>query len=626
MQSKFEVDDAIKSVVMNGGFWGALVQRNRTATLPHVWKQCEDEGHIRNLDVAAGKSDAEYAGGNDRDSDLHKVLEGGAYVLAQSPDAQWDQRFDDVIEKFAAAQQPDGFLMSIVTATPGLERYSDMHRSHELYCMGHMIEAAVAHYQATGKRTYLDIAIRAADHIDATFGPGKMETTSGHQEIELALVRLHKATGDKRYLDLSRYFVDMRGEPERVHREYSGLHIDEGDRRPGRNRPPEYRQDHKPILEQREATGHAVRASYLYAAMADLAMACDSKPHAQAAEAIWHDIVSQKLYVTGGVGTHQYRDEGFGDPYLLPNDTGYCETCGGIALMLFGHRMGLLTGDARYADLIELTLHNNILACTDLAGVNFFYRNPLISDGTRKRSPWCHPACCPTNIVRIVPQIARLAYGKTSSAIYVDQFVDSTAHIKLQDGTVRLTQQTNYPWEGKIKIQVEPEAPMRFSMHVRIPGWVEGRPVASDLYVADELPDAAPRIALNGEAIDARLREKGYCVIDRTWQPGDTVIVDLPMPVRKVRAHERVESCAGRVTLMRGPLVYCLEEVDHDDDPEALSVRPDTQFIAEPTPALLGGVTVIRDTAKALTAIPYYAWNNRVPGKMIVWIREQPTR
>jgi DUF1680 family protein len=347
MQSKHEIDDALRAVKLHDGFWSRLVERNRATTLPHVWRECENEGHMRNLDITAGKCDAEYEGGADRDSNLHKILEGAAYCQAITPDPAWDAKMDAVIAQFAAVQEPDGFLVSYITSQKPDQRYQDMARSHELYCMGHMIEAAVEHFQATGKRSYLEIAIRAADHMDATFGPGKLETTSGHQQVELALVKLYQATGEQRYLDLSRYFVDMRGDPERVDREYSGLHIDEGDRRPGRNRPPQYRQDHEPILQQRYAIGHAVRAGYLYAAMADLTMACDVPEYAEAAAAIWNDIVSCKLYLTGGVGTHQYRDEGFGDPYLLPNDTGYCETCGGIALLLFSHRMGLLTGDAR---------------------------------------------------------------------------------------------------------------------------------------------------------------------------------------------------------------------------------------------------------------------------------------
>ncbi|MBI1337295.1 MAG: glycoside hydrolase family 127 protein [Phycisphaera sp.] len=619
MQNKSPLHDAIRNVTFHGGFWGGLVERNRAATLPHVMHKCVDEGHVLNLDIAAGKSDAPYRGGADLDSNLHKVIEGAALVLASNPDKVLDATIDQWITKLAAVQEPDGYLQSYISSQTPDERYKDLHRSHELYCMGHMIEAAVEHFYATGKRAFLDVAVRAADHMDATFGYGKSEKTSGHQEVELAIVKLFEATGQKKYLDLSRYFVDIRGDRGLVHRDYSGKPIIDGDRTPGRNRPPEYRQDHKPAVEQRQAVGHAVRAGYFYAAMTDLAMHCDSQPHAQAVAAIWDDIVNRKLYITGGVGTHQYRDEGFGDPYLLPNDSAYCETCGGIALLLFSHRMGLLTGEARYADLIEIILNNNMLACTDLAGVNFFYRNPLASDGSRKRNDWCHPACCPTNIIRIVPQLARLAYAQRGDSIFVDQFVNSTASVKLDAGTVRITQQSNYPWDGKITLTLDTDSPMEFSLHIRIPSWTRGRPVTSDLYVTHHDERDQPTVTVNGRAVDPVPLEKGYCVIRRVWQKGDRVVVDLPMPVKRVRAHENVESCRGQIALMRGPMVYCFEEADNPE-PAGVVLTPDTTLNAVHRADLLGGVTVIRDAAQSTTAIPYFAWNNRRQGKMTVWV------
>lgn len=620
MQVKYEIADALRAVKLDSGFWAERLARNHSATLPHVWAKCEEEGHLRNLDIAAGVCEGEYAGGADRDSNLHKIMEGAAYDLMLWPDAEKEAKLDAVIAKLAAVQEPDGFLVSYITSQKPDERYEDMARSHELYCMGHMLEAAVEHFAATGKRSYLEIARRAADHMDATFGPGKRQTTSGHQEVELALIKLHQATGEPRYLDLCAYFVAMRGDAERVHREYSGLHIDEGDRRPGRNRPPQYRQDHQPVAEQREAVGHAVRAGYLYSAMVDLIMATGDPAYHRAVTAIWEDIVGRKLYVTGGVGTHQYHDEGFGDPYLLPNDSAYCETCGGIALLLFSHRMGLMTGEARYADLVELILYNNMLACTDLAGVNFFYRNPLISDGKRERRDWCHPACCPTNIVRIVPQFARLAYATGPEAIYADQFASGTAEVPLDGGAVRLTQQTNYPWDGRITITVHPEAPRAFALHVRVPGWVRGRPATSDLYTA---ADASGEVSVNvnGQAVDAAHQPNGYCVIERRWQAGDRVTVDLPMGVQRVAAHLKVASCRGQVALMRGPLVYCAEEVDVGD-PEAVRIAAESELAATHEADLLGGVTVLRDAAGAFTAIPYYAWNNRQPGRMAVWLAQ----
>lgn len=623
MKHKSEPDDAVRKVVIDDGLWRAVVERNRTSTLPHVWNQCEQGKQIQNFSVAAGRSNAAHVGGPDRDSNVHKVMEGASYCLAMTPDASLDARMDQLIDTIRAAQSPDGYLVTYFISEAPDQRYEDLHRSHELYCMGHLIEAGVEHYKATGKRSFLDVAIRAGGHIDATFRPGALELVSGHQEIELALIKLYDATGDSRYLERSRHLVDLRGNKERVERDYRGKPVIEGDRRPGRNRPPQYRQDHLPPVDQRHAVGHAVRAGYLYAAMVDLAMAQDSKPHADAAEAIWEDIVSSKLYVTGGVGTHQYLDEGFGDPYLLPIDSAYCETCGGIALMLFSHRMGLMTGDARYADLIEKILLNHTLACPDHAGTSFFYRNPLESDGTRKRHPWTDPACCSTNVVRIIPQITRLAYAVSPRAIYVDQFASSTADLAVEQGRVRIVQRTDYPWDGRIHLAIRPEREMTFALHLRIPGWSRGRPVSSDLYTARADQPAAPSVTVNGEMADFTSIQMGYCVIERRWRDGDDVVLHLPMPVQRVYANPKVEACKDRVALMRGPLVYCLEEADNADLAHTILSRS-TRLDAEHRADVLGGVTVIHDHEKTLTAIPYYAWNNRAPGVMMVWIPEDP--
>lgn len=615
-----EIDDALKTVAIHDGFWGKLLRRNHAATLPHVWQQCENQGHMQNLDIAAGRSNAAYQGGSDRDSDLHKVMEGLAYDYAIFPEPKSDAKMDRVIAQFDAAQEPDGYLVTRFTAELPEQRYRDLHRSHELYVMGHLIEAAVEHAGSTGKPHYLDLAIRAADHLDQTFGPGRLETTSGHQQIELALIKLYRHTREPRYLHLARYFVDMRGQPDRVQREYGGKPIDEGDRRPGRNRPPFYRQDHLPAVKQREATGHAVRAGYLYAAMADLAMEHHDPAYAVASRAIWDNIVSQKLYITGGVGTHQYHDEGYGDAYRLPNDTGYCETCGGIALLLFSHRMNRLTGEARYADIVELSLLNNILACPDLDGVNFFYRNPLMSDGTRIRRPWCNPACCPTNIVRIFPQISRLAYATDDHGVYINQFLNSTATLKLGYLDVLIKQETNYPWDGHVAINVSPSEPISFAMYLRIPAWAKGDPVPSDLYTTSGPMPPAITLHVNNVPVEILNLDKGYLVIERLWQPGDRLDLELPMPVQRVHAHTNVEACRGQIALMRGPLVYAFEQTDHTVDLDELTLDCTTTLRAEARPDLLGGVMVIRDEAQTCLAVPYYAWNNREPGKMRVWV------
>lgn len=621
MKTKEEIGDALRTVKIEDGFWGQRVERNRLITMPHVIGKCEDEGHVRNIQIAAGKSDAEYSGGSDRDSDLFKVMEGAAYCLAMTPDKKLESYLDDLIASLAAAQETDGYLQSYFSSQKPGVRYEDLHRSHELYCAGHLIEAAVAHFEATGIRTFLDVAVKLIDHLDRTFGTGKLETVPGHQELELALFRMYRATGDVRCLYLGCYFVDMRGNEKRVTKEYSGKPIIEGDRRPGRNRPPEYRQDHLPAVEQREPIGHAVRAGYLYAAMADIALECDSEKYATAANAIWNNIVAKHLFITGGVGTHQHRDEGFGDDYLLPNDTGYCETCGGIAMMLFTHRMSMLKGEARYADVIETILYNHMLSSTDLPGVNFHYRNPLVSDGTRKRHPWPSPACCPSNIVRMIPQIGRFIYAVNGDSLYVDQFINSSADLSLDAGRVQLTQKTEYPWNGSITITVQPETAFDFALHIRIPGWVDGKPVPSDLYTTRNGGTQAT-ITVNSETIDTAARTNGYCVIKRTWQAGDQIVINFPMTVQRVYAHEKVAANRGRAALMRGPVLYCLEETDLGRDPEEVPLSPETELSAKHIPDLLSGVTIISDTAETIKAVPFCVWNNREPGRMLVWIRE----
>lgn len=615
-----EPNNPIKSIRITDGLWHRMLERNRLGTLPHCVQQCEQHGLITNVEIAAGLSDAEYQGGPDRDSDLFKVIEGAAYTFAQSADESLDAYLDAIIAKIAKAQADDGYLQTYITSQKPDERFVDLQRAHELYCHGHLFEAAVAHAEATGKRELLEVAVRLADHLDGLFGPGKREAAPGHQEVELALVRLYKLTGEARYLNLSKYFVDERGTPGQLEREYRGKPIDEGDRRPGRNRPPAYRQDHARAVDQRYATGHAVRAGYLYAAMADLAREAGDDEYAVAAKAIWRNIVERKLYITGGVGTHQYFDEGFGDDYTLPHD-GYCETCGGIAMMQFSRRMNLLTGEAKYADVVELTMLNHFLSSTDATGREFFYRNLLVSDGTRRRHPWPNPACCPSNIVRTVPQVARELYAITDRAVYVNQFAASVASLTLGGASVTLTQQTDYPWDGRVMLTVDPAEPTAFALHLRVPGWTDGRPVPSDLYSADTPADPVT-ITVNGEAIDAAARRQGYCVIDRMWQAGDVVSMDMPMPVQRVRAHVNVEACRGQVALMRGPMLYCFEQVDLGCDPAEITLDRSIKLMATHEPGLLGGVTVVHDEVSALRAVPFAVWNNRKPGGMAVWVRE----
>lgn len=538
---------------------------------------------------------------------------------------------DGWIARMAAAQEKDGYLSTYFTCKEPDQKWVNLHKSHELYCAGHFFEAAVAYKEATGKRTMLDAAVKLADYINSVFGPEKRHATPGHEEIELALVKLYRATGEQRYLDLCRFFLDQRGTPERLKNEYEGKPLQGPEFGPKRNRPPEYQQDHKPVVDQREAVGHVVRAGYLYAGMTDVAANTGLTVYDLALKAIWQDVVSKKLYITGTMGTSQYHDEGFGDPYLLPNESAYCETCASVANLLWNHRMALLYADARYADMLELVLYNGFLSGVSLSGDRFFYRNSLASKGSNQRRPWLEPACCPSNISRLIPQLARYLYAVGDGALYVNQFVGSSGTVTVSGQRVRLTQLTQYPWDGNVEIRVDPEREQTLAIHVRIPGWAKGTPVPSDLYRVATDAKEAPTVTLtvNGKPQSLSVLEKGYACIRRTWKKDDVIALNLQMPVRRVYANPKLEADLGRVALMRGPLVYCLESADHTSDVQQVALPAEAVLSAERRSDLLGGITVLRaqgvskeGTPVGLTAIPYYAWSNRGATSMAVWILE----
>jgi len=506
---------------------------------------------------------------------------------------------------------------------------------------------AVEHHRLTGQTRVLDAARRFADHIGGVFGPGKRYDVGGHEEIELALVKLYRATGRRRYLELSRFFLDERGhahgrrrkafDPNSVSTELPEFTppLTQQQRRTIRRARNSIRngrmQDHKPLTQQHEAIGHAVRAGYVYSAMADIARFMDAPAYERALDAIWRDVVGRKMYITGGIGTAQYHDEGFGDPYLLPNRT-YCESCAAIAHVLWQHRMALLKGRARYADVMELTLYNGAISGISLAGNAFFYQNPLESKRGGRRRRWIGLACCPTNLTRIIPQVGGFVYAQGGGRLYVNLYANGEAEIELDGGVkVKVAQQTDYPWAGRVRLTVTPERPAEFALCLRIPGWALGRPVPGDLYrfAASEVPPVGLKVA--GRSADPARRDDGYVHLKRRWQAGDVVELDLPMPVRRVRAHDKVEADRGKVALMRGPIVYCLEAADHPSaDLFKLSLPREADLVAEHRSRLLGGVTVLRATGRDdrqgpvnLTAIPYYAWQNREPGPMTVWIRQR---
>ncbi len=608
------------NVHLTDEFWAPRIETNRRTTIPYCFTKCQETGRIDNFAKAAGLIAGEFQGIYYNDSDVYKVIEGASYSLAARPDTELDAYLDDLIAKIAAAQQPDGYLNTYHTLVEPDKKWSNIRRMHELYCAGHLIEAAVAHHQATGKRTLLNVAINLADHIESVFGPGKRHDVPGHQEIEIGLVKLARVTGDKRYLNLAKFFLDQRGRAE--DRESYGP----------------YCQDHKPVVEQTKPVGHAVRAMYQYCGMADVAALTDDEPYLNALDNLWRNEVETKLYITGGVGARR-RGEAFGGDYELPNATAYNETCAAIGNAMWNHRMNLLHANAKYADVLERIIYNGFLSGVSLSGDRFFYPNPLESDGEYHRSEWFNTSCCPVNVVRFVPSIAGYVFAHDDHDVFVNLYVAGSATLSLPSAEVKITQQTQYPWDGDVRLTVELQTPREFAINLRIPGWVTDSPVPSDLYsyVDDSRTDHQPvTIHVNGEPVDDVPVQLGYARLHRMWSSGDVIELQLPMPIRLVRSHEKVEANRGRVAIQRGPMVYCLEAMDVDAPLDQIFVPVDVALTAAHRPDLLGGVTVIRGTALVapeaeedhasepkrveFTAIPYYAWDHRDPGAMMVWI------
>ncbi len=612
-------------VKISDNFWSHRLETNRKVTIPYDFRKCEETGRIDNFAKAGGLMEGDFVGIRYNDSDVFKVIEGASYSLSLYPDEELENYLDELIAKIAAAQEEDGYLYTARTINPeklpprtGETRWSYLNHSHELYNVGHMYEAAVAYYQATGKRTLLDVAIKNADLIDSVFGPGKRHNPPGHQEIEIGLVKLYRVTGDERYLKLARFFLDQRGR-EIGRKLYTDLF------------PADYTQDHKPVIEQDEAVGHAVRAGYMYSAMADVAALTGDKNYLKAIDKIWKNVVSKKLYITGGIGARS-DGEAFGDDYELPNLTAYNETCAAIANMMWNHRMFLLHGDAKYIDVLERTLYNGFLSGIALNGKEFFYPNPLQSCGTHQRSPWFDCSCCPTNVVRFLPSLPGYIYAAGEDAIYVNLFIQGETEVDFKGQKIELKQKTKYPWDGKIAITVLPEKSAEFSLKIRIPGWAQNQPVPSDLYHYLTKTNEKPALMLNGEKIGYQV-QKGYATITRKWQSGDSLELILPMKIRKVLAHEKVEADRGKFALERGPIVFCAEEIDNSGDVLNFILPKNEDFNYEFNSELLHGIGMIKGKAiaahkingtikkkeQSFTAIPYYAWAHRGKGKMTVW-------
>lgn len=634
-------------------FWQPRLEVNRTATIPVSFQMCEETGRIENFKVAARLSDARWTGmAGFNDSDVYKVMEGAAYSLMTHPDAKLAAYLNRVVGWVAAAQEKDGYLYTEWTARDRIaepnpircciprdnKKWLSEKDSHELYNLGHMYEAAVAHWEATGDASFLNVAQKSANLLADTFGTGKMELPSGHPEVELALVKLYRATGNERYLQLARFFLGVRGRPTDDRPQLWG----------------EYTQDQMPLVEQQKAVGHAVRAMYLYAAATDVAALTGDKALQNVVDRLWANVIGQKTYITGAIGATR-EGEAFGKDYDLPNDTAYAETCANLATCFWNHRMFLLHGDGKYIDMLERALYNSAISGVALDGKTFFYPNPLASSGNYARSKWFDCACCPTNICRFIPSVPGYAYATRENALYVNLFAAGAAEFELAGGKVHVEQETSYPWDGRVTITLAPHSPgQKIALKIRIPGWARGDAFPSDLYRFADASAERYSLAVSGEAFSGAV-ENGFVTIDRNWKAGDTVALNLPMPVRRVVAHEKVEADRDRVALMRGPVVYCIESPDLPVRHQLLNlVLPDDKPLTSTfRKDLLGGVQVIdgviqrirqvsettRESVKgegkakqfaiteeiAFTAIPYYAWANRGPSEMAVWLKRAPS-
>ena len=609
VNSQYPIDPVpFTSVKVDGGFWGQRLQASREVTVPLAFSKCEETGRYRNFENAAHPSDTIHVGGfSFDDTDVYKTIEGASYLLQTYPDEKLKNYIDSVLVIVAGAQEPDGYLYTARTMNPkhphewaGSKRWEKVEElSHEFYNLGHMLEAAVAHYQATGQRNFLDIAIRYADCVIREVGPnpGQVVRVPGHQIAEMGLAKLYLATGDKKYLDQAKFFLDYRGKTE--HRD-------------------PYNQTHLPVLEQKEAVGHAVRATYMYAGMADVAALTGDQGYIHAIDTIWDNIVSKKMYITGGIGSTN-DGEAFGANYELPNTTAYNETCAAIGMVYVNHRLFLLHGDSKYYDVLERTLYNGLISGVSLEGDAFFYPNPLEVKKERKyqRQAWFGCACCPSNISRFIPSLPGYVYAVKDNDVYVNLFMGNTSTLQVNGKPVTLKQETAYPYSGEVKLVIE-EANQPFTMKVRIPGWARNEAMPSNLYAFADGLQSQYSVKINGEVIKTELQQ-GYCSISRDWKTGDVVELSLDLQPRLVKANNQVEADRGRVAVQCGPIVYCAESPDNEQSIGSITLNGLTQLKVEWQPEKLHGINQIV-TDNGVTLIPYYAWAHRGVSDMEVWI------
>lgn len=610
------------SVKVTDNFWGQRLQASREVTIPLAFSKCEETGRYENFVKAAHPNDTyKVEGFSFDDTDVYKTIEGASYSLQTYPDKKLQKYIDSVLVIVAGAQEPDGYLYTARTMNPkhphnwaGKERWVAVENlSHEFYNLGHMIEGAVAHYQATGKRNFLDIAIKYADCVcrEIGNGPQQKKYVPGHQIAEMALVKLYMATGDKKYLDQAKFFLDTRG--------YT-------------SRKDAYSQAHKPVVEQDEAVGHAVRAVYMYSGMADVAAITGDSSYIKAIDKIWDNIVSKKIYITGGIGA-RHAGEAFGNNYELPNLSAYCETCAAIGNVYMNYRLFLLHGDAKYFDVLERTLYNGLISGVSLDGGSFFYPNPLSSNGKYSRKPWFGCACCPSNVSRFIPSLPGYVYAVKNDQVYVNLYLSNKAELKVDKKKILLEQETGYPWNGDIRLKIT-QGNQDFTMKLRIPGWVRGNVLPGDLYSYTDNQKPAYQVSVNGQTVESDVND-GYLSIARKWKKGDVVEVHFDMIPRIVKANPKVEADHGRVAVERGPIVYCAEWPDNRFNVHSILLNQHPQFKVTDKPELLYGIRQITTDAQALsydkagklvtkdvelTLIPYYAWAHRGEGDMEVWL------
>jgi len=616
----------ISQVKVTGGFWQAKLETNRTVTIPHILEENESTGRVDNLRKGAGLMPGEYVGRRFNDTDVYKIIEAASYSLVSHPDPALQQHIDALVAIIVKAQQPDGYLFPARTIDPakpapgvGTERWQyENTGSHELYNSGHMYEAAVAHYLATGERSFLDVAIKNANLVASTFGPDARRDAPGHEEIELALVKLYRATNDAHYLNLAKFFLDERGVHGNVSQNYTDPSWQLYNDRP-------YRQDDVALVDQARAEGHAVRAMYVYNAMADIAALLKNPTYDRAVDRLWQDVVSKRIYLTGGLGSIG-GTEAFGDDYALPNRTAYTETCASVGGILWNHRMFLKSSEAKYLDAFEQTLYNGLLSGVSVKGDSFFYQNPLESTGRTERSAYFDVACCPANLSRLLAQLPGLIYAQRGNELYVNLYAESEATVKLDAGRVHARQKTNYPWDGVVTVYLDVDQPTEFTLKLRVPGWAGDAPFASDLY---RFSQRAPAM-FGVQDMQRPLPADGWHAIKQRWSKGSFVVLRFPMPVRRVLANPAVKEDLGKAAIQRGPVLYVLEGVDNGGKVLDLSVPMSTTFTPAFNSDLLGGVMVLTATlpaagdapARTITAVPYFAWAKRGRGEMVTWIKQ----